>query len=231
LGSQNQLTRLPAERWSPKKTGKSRGDSMTDKRDQIVKKAFLIFVERGLAGISLNQLIRELGITKSSFYYFFENKEDLVRSIVEKYIVAYEENKVKEIFGPELTTKERFRRMLLAILDYEKFLKFTLDKDIDIRNYLRFSMDDVTRSANIDVYAKYYLSRLELFKRSIESDQAKNILPSYLDSQQFAIHLLTCYEGIVMAWSMYSEINLVEYMDISIKHLFWDFHAEPILLP
>jgi len=212
-------------------TGKSRGDSMTDKRDQIVKKAFLIFVEKGLAGISLNQLIRELGIAKSSFYYFFENKEDLVRSIVEKYIVAYEENKVKEIFGPEMTTEERFRRMLLAILDYEKFLKFTLDKDIEIRNYLRFSMDDVTRSANMDVYAKYYLSRLEHFKRSIERDQAKNILPSHLDSQEFAVHLLTCYEGIVMVWSMYSQINLVEYMDINIKHLFWDFHAEPISQP
>ena len=204
---------------------------MTEKRDQIVKKAFLIFVEKGLASISLNQLIRELGITKSSFYYFFDNKEDLIRCIVEKYIVAYEENKVKEIFSTESTTEERFRRMLLAILDYEKFLKFTLDKDIDIRNYLRFSMEDVTRSANMDVYAKYYLSRLELFKRSIESDQAKNSLPGNLDSQQFAIHLMTCYEGIVMVWSMYSQINLVEYMDINIKHLFWDFHAEPILQP
>ena len=204
---------------------------MTDKKDEIVKEAFLIFVEKGVAGISLNQLIRELGITKSSFYYFFDNKEDLIRCIVEKYIVAYEENKVKEIFSTESTTEERFRRMLLAILDYEKFLKFTLDKDIDIRNYLRFSMEDVTRSANMDVYAKYYLSRLELFKRSIESDQAKNSLPSNLDSQQFAIHLMTCYEGIVMVWSMYSQINLVEYMDINIKHLFWDFHAEPILQP
>jgi AcrR family transcriptional regulator len=212
-------------------TKRTLGDNMTDKRSQILKKAFLIFLDKGLNGISLNQLILELGITKSSFYYFFENKEDLIRSVVEKYVVAYEENKVKEIFSTESTTEEKFRKMLLATLDYEKFLKYTLDKDIDIRNFLRFSMEDITRSANMDVYVKYYLSRLEHFKQSIEKDQANKILPGSLNSENFAIHLLTCYEGIVMVWSMYSQINLVEYMDINIKHLFWDFHAEPILQP
>jgi AcrR family transcriptional regulator len=169
-------------------------------------------------------LIAKLGINKSSFYYFFENKEDLIREIVEKYIVAYEENKVQEIFSQEKSTEVKFRQMLQATLDYEKFLKLILDKDIDIRNLLRFSSEDVVRSVNLDIYDKYYFSRLELLKQSIENDKVKKLLPEYLDSEEFAIHLITCYEGMVNVWSMYRQIDFIRYMDINIQYLFRDFH-------
>ena len=41
------------------------------------------FAARGFEGTSLNQLLDRLGMSKGSFYYYFDNKEDLFTTVVD----------------------------------------------------------------------------------------------------------------------------------------------------
>ena len=52
-------------------------------RHRILETAAAEFAARGFEGTSLNQLIDRLGISKGSFYYYFDDKADLFTTVVD----------------------------------------------------------------------------------------------------------------------------------------------------
>ncbi|GLU48321.1 TetR/AcrR family transcriptional regulator [Nocardiopsis ansamitocini] len=53
--------------------------------DEALQRAMVVFWEHGYDGVSLTDLTRAMGITKTSMYAAFGNKEDLFRKAVERY--------------------------------------------------------------------------------------------------------------------------------------------------
>jgi AcrR family transcriptional regulator len=73
-----------------------------DTRRHILETAAEEFAARGFDGTSLNRLIQGLGISKGSFYYYFDDKADLFSTVVDH---------VWSIFlpetGPDFSTLDR----------------------------------------------------------------------------------------------------------------------------
>ena len=53
--------------------------------DEALERAMVVFWEHGYDGVSLTDLTRAMGITKTSLYAAFGNKEDLFRRALERY--------------------------------------------------------------------------------------------------------------------------------------------------
>ena len=51
---------------------------MTELREEIVKKAFLQFLNRGYKACSLKTLEQATGLTKGAFYYYFKDKKEIL---------------------------------------------------------------------------------------------------------------------------------------------------------
>ena len=51
-------------------------------KDEILKVAAHHFAKRGYEGISLDEIAKELGITKPAIYYHFKNKADLYKAVL-----------------------------------------------------------------------------------------------------------------------------------------------------
>ncbi len=54
-----------------------------DTRYRILETAAEEFASRGFEGVSLNQLIDRLGMSKGSFYYYFDDKADLFTTVAD----------------------------------------------------------------------------------------------------------------------------------------------------
>jgi len=54
-----------------------------DTRYRILETAAEEFAARGFEGVSLNQLIDRLGMSKGSFYYYFDDKADLFTTVAD----------------------------------------------------------------------------------------------------------------------------------------------------
>lgn len=52
-------------------------------RHRILETAAVEFAKRSFEGVSLNQLIDQVGMSKGSFYYYFDDKEDLFTTVVD----------------------------------------------------------------------------------------------------------------------------------------------------
>lgn len=54
-------------------------------RETIKKAAFLLMAERGIDQVSMREIAEKVKVTKPVLYYYFKNKEDLCRSIVDEH--------------------------------------------------------------------------------------------------------------------------------------------------
>ena len=54
-----------------------------ESRNRVLETAAVEFAARGFEGTSLNQLLDRLGMSKGSFYYYFDDKEDLFTTVVD----------------------------------------------------------------------------------------------------------------------------------------------------
>lgn len=57
-----------------------------DTRKQIMRRAESLFMRYGIKSVSMDDIARELGISKKTLYQFFENKEDLITKTIESHL-------------------------------------------------------------------------------------------------------------------------------------------------
>lgn len=56
---------------------------MDEKKLEILERASLVYMQYGIKTVTMDDLARELGISKKTIYKYFEDKNDLIRSIIE----------------------------------------------------------------------------------------------------------------------------------------------------
>ncbi len=66
--------------------GAQRGRPRMFDRDAMLQKALMLFWEHGYEGVSVSQLVEEMGITPPSLYAAFGSKEGLYREAVALYL-------------------------------------------------------------------------------------------------------------------------------------------------
>lgn len=71
------------------------------KYDFIIESAFKLFSENGIRSISMDDLCRNMGISKKTLYKYVENKADLLQKISD-YIQSEIGNKIEELMDSDL---------------------------------------------------------------------------------------------------------------------------------
>ncbi len=59
-----------------------------ERRAEIVETADRLFRKHGYANCSVEMIIREIGVSKGTFYYYFKSKPDILQAIVDKTLDA-----------------------------------------------------------------------------------------------------------------------------------------------
>lgn len=111
-------------------------------REEIIKAASKVFKEKGYENGRLEDIANELGILKGSLYYYIDNKEDLLLSVVELPIKEITE-KIEEIANSDEEPIEKIRQIVHSHLhfteEYSAALSVYLERkwDRDNPNYIK----------------------------------------------------------------------------------------------
>ena len=70
---------------------------MTELREEIIKKAFLQFLNRGYKACSLKTLEQATGLTKGAFYCCFKDKKEILEAGMERYFSVMKEESEEDV--------------------------------------------------------------------------------------------------------------------------------------
>jgi len=83
-----------------------------ERREKLFAAATREFTAHGFEQASLNNIIAEVGMSKSSFYHYFANKTELFEQIFEQALAPLAQ--IVTSFEPEVLTKENFWPAMLS---------------------------------------------------------------------------------------------------------------------
>lgn len=78
---------MPVERPGP--SGGKRDRNRQERTRAITEAALALFLERGIEGVTIDDIVRAAHIAKGSFYRYFADKEDLVAALLEPVSAAF----------------------------------------------------------------------------------------------------------------------------------------------
>lgn len=60
-----------------------------DVKNRIIDESIKLFLKKGFSGSSTNELVRLAGVSKGTLYWYFENKNDILSNILDKYCTEF----------------------------------------------------------------------------------------------------------------------------------------------
>jgi AcrR family transcriptional regulator len=95
---------------------KSSDTSVETRKEEIIRTAAKIFAAKGYHGTTLDEIAREIGVTKPALYYHIKSKGDILREIVGMIMEPMEE--VAKAGRSEKPPRERVEAIIRLLVKY-----------------------------------------------------------------------------------------------------------------
>ncbi|MEW6262727.1 MAG: TetR/AcrR family transcriptional regulator [Thermodesulfobacteriota bacterium] len=82
-----------------------------ERREEIVQAAQKLFIENGFALTKVSDIVKAVGVSQGTFYYYFKTKEEIVDTIVDGYIGEIIQQVLPIMGDRRLTALQKLERM------------------------------------------------------------------------------------------------------------------------
>ena len=148
-----------------------RRPSMSQKREQIIQTGEILFIKHGMRRVTVEEICRQAGISKPTFYKYFENKEALARHIDELWIEDALQ-RIDEIEEAETPFPHKMKQILaikqeLSARPGPEFMQDLIDLDIDISHVFErvmryFVMSQQNGDIRADIRPQFLLAAFNI---------------------------------------------------------------------
>lgn len=111
--------------------GRRKKEPRSVHREKIVSAASVLFMEKGIAQISMDDIAKAAGYSKATLYVYFENKEEIVGILVLNSMKKLDDSICAALMQHK-TTKERYDGICRGLVQYQEefplYFKMVLDK-------------------------------------------------------------------------------------------------------
>jgi TetR/AcrR family transcriptional regulator, cholesterol catabolism regulator len=95
---------------------RARSSGSISRREEIIKAAAKTFAAKGYLATTLDEIAREIGVSKPALYYHIKNKEEILREIIGRIMEPMEE--VARVGKSELGPRERVETMIRMLVKF-----------------------------------------------------------------------------------------------------------------
>jgi TetR/AcrR family transcriptional repressor of nem operon len=136
-----------------------------DTRKRILDAAQAMILARGYAGMSLDALIGSLGLTKGAFFHHFKSKDDLARTLIQRYsdegVALFRDNLAR---AGRLSDDPREQFLILIGLYEELFAQLTEPYPGCLLASYVYELQQFSADMRDIINQEFLLSRAELGK-------------------------------------------------------------------
>ena len=84
----------------------------TDTRERILETSAKLFAEKGYSATGIDEIAKNVGITKSVIYYHFKNKEDILQTLIDEAFAQFQQPEIHEAHKHFHETGEQFHETM-----------------------------------------------------------------------------------------------------------------------
>jgi TetR/AcrR family transcriptional repressor of nem operon len=184
-----------------------RSAKATATRDQILDAAARLIHLRGYHGTSLDDVLRESGVGKGNFYYYFRSKEDLGFAIIDRVVERFLERTLEPAFD-DLTADplDQVRAFLDRLLEVQR--QRNCVGGCPMGN-LASELSDVHegfRQRLADIFERWRVMLAATLERGRESGR----LRADLDAASAAGFVVAALEGAILMAKVTKDISVME---------------------
>ena len=143
--------------------GRRKKEPRSVHRENIVSAASVLFMERGIAATSMDDIAKAAGYSKATLYVYFENKEEIISILVLESMKKLHHYISSALIKQE-STKARYDFICRGLVQYQEefpfYFKMILDKiniDFAKNNYLPEEMETYQVGEEINEEIKKFL--------------------------------------------------------------------------
>ena len=165
---------------------------MNDTKEYIIDQAYSLFLSRSYEAVSISDISKAIGFTKGALYHHFTNKEDLFRSVIDKYLSIndffffFKGNTLKEYIDECVRISEKVINSIIS--GHNNFIPI---------NYLALLIDAFRH------YQKYANEKENLIRNEFEQIEAiieraiaNNEIRKDIDAKSMALNFFSLNMGI-----------------------------------
>lgn len=179
-------------------------------KDRILRTALKLFVEKGFAEVSINDLIKEVGIAKGGFYHHFKSKDELIYEMMEGFAYPLLEGIIRSIDECNGSVKEKLSCLFKKYSEVQSYLKTTLEIDeVNDTSIMVLIIEGVKR---YEIINNHIIDFIERLSNKIESlfEEGKKLgeISGKIDSKSSALYTLSTLEGAIILWGLNPNIDI-----------------------
>lgn len=189
---------------------------MNSIKDKIIGKAEALFMRNGIKAVSMDDLARDLGMSKKTLYEHVENKADLVKQIMEMKIeqdtamvidaIKRSDNALEELFIIARAVTRELRAMPQAVMfELKKYHRSTFEMlEQYHQNYIyKVMLENIQRGMKEGLYREdihpIIVAKLYVGKNMMIVDEESFPLEDFHRDQLFVEHMRYHIHGIASA--------------------------------
>jgi AcrR family transcriptional regulator len=176
--------------------------------DTIMESASRLFFESGYQESSMDDIAREIGVTKGTLYLYFKNKEELLYEVCRRNTNLLEDNLDKMVTEDILESAKSFFKAELELPEHLRFHWIfalgEINKNQRVRKILLESYEN---------YVKIISSRLEVLKEG-------GLISGDADTRKLSLTMIALHNGIMMSMMQgLSEADASEIFEAGIRNI------------
>lgn len=176
--------------------------------DTIMESASRLFFESGYQESSMDDIAREIGVTKGTLYLYFKNKEELLYEVCRRNTNLLEDNLDKMVTEDILESAKSFFKAELELPEHLRFHWIfalgEINKHQRVRKILLESYEN---------YVKIISSRLEVLKE-------RGLISGDADTRKLSLTMIALHNGIMMSMMQgLSEADASEIFEAGIRNI------------
>lgn len=175
-----------------------RPDVSEERKSQIVEAALVVFTRHGINGARMEDIAREVGLSKGTLYWYFDSKESLVFSMLEYLFGEYFQSVITDIPKVEGTVAERLTFLAEELVRYSQEMADLWPVSYEI--YAWALREDSVREQVKQYFDASRDILSELIRQGIERGEFRPV-----DPEETALQIVAFNEGLQQLQALYGE--------------------------
>lgn len=163
-------------------------------REEIIEVTTRLFATRGYAGTSLDLIAKEANTSKSSIFWHFENKEDLLFTVVDRAMGQWEAEA-----GTQILAESTPRAQLERIVDL--YRELAMKRPDTLRLLLGLLLETVDVNEKVKQrFQKMYRGYRASIQLVVEEGVSSGAFSKRFPPAQLAAMTLALFDGLFIQW-------------------------------